>query len=153
LLEGLENANIKEKAAHIFNIPIENIQIKNFKDKATGIKNDKRLYGKIIGIKIKNLKGKILQASYKKLVALQTKVIENSTITRILYSIKDLQEKKAYVIGIRSVQTKKFLTAEISEIPWKTLVKISEKVTKKCMNVSTVYYDITSKPPATIEME
>jgi GMP synthase (glutamine-hydrolysing) len=51
------------------------------------------------------------------------------------------------------VQTKDFLTAQISEIPWTTLDLIAEEVLEQCSNVSTIYYDVTPKPPATIEME
>jgi GMP synthase (glutamine-hydrolysing) len=54
---------------------------------------------------------------------------------------------------MRSVQTKDFLTAKVSEIPWVTLSKVAEEIIKECPDVSTVYYDVTPKPPATIEME
>jgi GMP synthase (glutamine-hydrolysing) len=46
-----------------------------------------------------------------------------------------------------------FLTAQVSEIPWTTLEKIAKEIIEKCSDVSTVYYDVTPKPPATIEME
>jgi len=64
-----------------------------------------------------------------------------------------LAQRKPYVIGMRSVQTKDFLTAKVSEIPWVTLSKVAEEIIKECSDVSTVYYDVTPKPPATIEME
>ncbi|RLI20469.1 glutamine-hydrolyzing GMP synthase subunit GuaA, partial [Candidatus Bathyarchaeota archaeon] len=54
---------------------------------------------------------------------------------------------------IRAVQTKDFLAAKVSDIPWSTLERIAEGITAKCPNVSTVYYDATPKPPATIVME
>jgi GMP synthase (glutamine-hydrolysing) len=57
------------------------------------------------------------------------------------------------VVGLRAVQTKDFLTAEVSEIPWTTLCAIAGEIIKKCELVSTIYYDVTPKPPATIEME
>ncbi|MGB9853415.1 MAG: GMP synthase, partial [Candidatus Bathyarchaeales archaeon] len=50
-------------------------------------------------------------------------------------------------------QTKDFLTAQVSEIQWKTLDKAAAEILEKCQNVSAVYYDVTPKPPATIEME
>jgi GMP synthase (glutamine-hydrolysing) len=75
------------------------------------------------------------------------------TVARVLYAIEDLPEKKPYVVGLRAVQTRDFLTAEVSEIPWSTLDGIAEEIIKKCAHVSTVYYDVTPKPPATIEME
>jgi GMP synthase (glutamine-hydrolysing) len=45
------------------------------------------------------------------------------------------------------------LTAEVSDIPWTTLSETAELILANCPNVSNVYYDITPKPPATIEME
>jgi GMP synthase (glutamine-hydrolysing) len=41
----------------------------------------------------------------------------------------------------------------VTEAPWTTLEKIAEEIGEKCPDVSTVYYDVTPKPPATIEME
>jgi hypothetical protein len=82
-----------------------------------------------------------------------TTTTENPEITRVFYAIKDMAEKKPYVIGIRVVQTKDFLTAQVSETPWATLDVAAEKIIEQCSNVSTVYYDVTPKPPATIEME
>jgi GMP synthase (glutamine-hydrolysing) len=128
--------------------------VKVFRDKATGVKGGERRYGKIVGIKAETAEGKAYQADIKKLVSLQVKLTsENPTITRVLYAVKEVPEKKLYVISIRAVQTKDFLTAQVSEIPWKTLERAADEIFEKCSNVSAVYYDVTPKPPATIEME
>jgi GMP synthase (glutamine-hydrolysing) len=145
---------IQQAVAQFLNIPLRSIQMQFFADKATGVKSGKRSYGKIIGVKVKALNGKLYQASIQKLIALQVGITEiDPTIARVLYAIEDLPEKKPYVVGLRAVQTKDFLTAEVSDIPWATLSEIAEEIIKKCPNVSTVYYDVTPKPPATIEME
>jgi GMP synthase PP-ATPase subunit len=100
------------------------------------------------------MNGKVHQAPISKIVSLQAKIItENPAVARVFYAVKDSVQKKPYVVGIRSVQTEDFLTAKVSEIPWATLNKIAEDVFKECGDVSTVYYDVTPKPPATIEME
>jgi GMP synthase (glutamine-hydrolysing) len=125
-----------------------------FTDKATGVEEGGRRYGHIAGIQALTNSGKIRQMRVKDLLPLQAKIVtENPTVARCLYAIKDLKERKPYVIGIRAVETENFLTAEVSEIPWKTLEKIAETILEKCPNVSGAYYDITPKPPATIEME
>lgn len=146
--------HIRETAARFLNVPSRNVNVKIFRDKATGIESGKRRYGNIVGIKVQTMNGKIHQAASSNLVSLQAKIItENPKVARVLYMVKDLMEEKPYVIGIRAVQTKDFLTAQVSHIPWMTLHKISEQISAKCSNVSEVYYDITPKPPATIEME
>ena len=88
------------------------------------------------------------------LVTLQTKLItETPSFTRILYTIQETSEKQPYVISLRAIQTSDFLTAEVSHIPWTTLSETAEKILENCPKVSSVYYDVTPKPPATIEME
>jgi GMP synthase (glutamine-hydrolysing) len=57
------------------------------------------------------------------------------------------------VITMRAIQTHDFLTAEVSNIPWTTLSQTAQEILEACSNVSCVYYDVTPKPPATIEME
>jgi len=153
-LQRLGIAHIQETAARILNVPSRNVHVKMFRDKATGMKGGERRYGEIVGIQVETMNGKAHQTPIRNLVSLQAKIVtENPNVARIFYAVKDSHEKKPYVIGIRSVQTKNFLTAQVSEIPWTTLNSAAEKVSEECLNVSTVYYDVTPKPPATIEME
>jgi GMP synthase (glutamine-hydrolysing) len=145
---------MQDTAARLLNVPSRNVQAKAFKDKATGMEGGKRRYGEIVGLKVQTMNGKLHQTAIPNLVALQARTItENPAVTRVFYAIGDSAEKKPYVIGIRAVQTKDFLTAEVSNIPWTTLDKIANEITEKCPLVATVYYDVTPKPPATIEME
>jgi GMP synthase (glutamine-hydrolysing) len=145
---------IKEAVARLLNVPSRNVDAKIFIDKATGVEGGKRRYGEIVGIKVQTMNGKVHQAPIPKIISLQAKIItENPQVARVFYAVKDLAEKKPYVIGVRSVQTEDFLTAKVSEIPWNTLNIIAEAIFKECLNVSAVYYDVTPKPPATIEME
>jgi GMP synthase (glutamine-hydrolysing) len=147
-------ARVKETVARFLNVPSRHVHMKIFTDKATGVKGGQRRYGEIIGIKAQTMNGRVHQTPIRNLVSLQAKIItENPAITRVFYAVKDLPEKRPYVIGVRAVQTKDFLTAEVSEIPWTTLNKAAEAVLEKCASVGSVYYDVTPKPPATIEME
>lgn len=147
-------ARVKETVAHFLNVPSRHVHVKIFMDKATGVKGGKRHYGEVVGIKAQTMNGRVHQTPIRNLVSLQAKIItENPTITRVTYAVKDLAEEKSYVIVVRAVQTKDFLTAKVSEIPWTTLNKVAEAILEKCRDVSSVYYDVTPKPPATIEME
>ena len=155
--EALQHSSvthIQETAARVLNVPSRNVKVKIFRDRATGVKGGERRYGEIVGIKVQTMNEKVHQVALQNLVALQARIVtENPAVVRVFYAAKDVIEKKPYVIGIRAVQTKNFLTAQVSEIPWATLDRVAEKVIEECPNVSTVYYDITPKPPATIEME
>jgi GMP synthase (glutamine-hydrolysing) len=145
---------IQETVARLLNVPSRNVQLKIFKDKATGVEGGKRRYGDIVGIKVQTMNGQIHQTATQKLVYLQARITtENPTIARIFYAVKESAEKKPYAVGIRSIQTVDFLTAQVSEIPWTTLEKIAKETFESCSDVSAVYYDVTPKPPATIEME
>jgi len=146
--------HIQETVARILNVPSRNVHVKIFRDRATGVKGGQRRYGEIMGIKVQTMNDKIHHVALQNLISLQTRIItENPAVARVFYTVRDVIEKRPYVIGIRAVQTKNFLTAQVSEIPWTLLDRVAEKVIEECPNVSTVYYDITPKPPATIEME
>ncbi len=145
---------MRETSARYLNVPARYLSMKVFKDKATGVKGGERHYGKIVSIKAQTADGRIHQATVKDLVTLQTKVVtENPSFTRILYAIREKPQKQPYVVSLRAIQTHDFLTAQVSEIPWTTLIETAEKILGSCPKVSSVYYDVTPKPPATIEME
>ena len=57
------------------------------------------------------------------------------------------------VVAVRAVITDDFMTCEYAQIPHKKLALISNRITSEVENVSRVVYDITSKPPGTIEWE
>jgi GMP synthase (glutamine-hydrolysing) len=57
------------------------------------------------------------------------------------------------VIALRAVQTDDFMTADWSHLPYELLAKISTRIINNVAGVNRVVYDISSKPPATIEWE
>ena len=58
-----------------------------------------------------------------------------------------------YAVALRAVNTIDFMTAEAAEIPWEVLGKVTSRIINEVGHVNRVLYDITSKPPGTIEFE
>lgn len=59
----------------------------------------------------------------------------------------------SYIVSLRSVNTTDFMTADWSKIPYEILEKASSRIVNEVRGVNRVVYDITQKPPATIEYE
>jgi len=58
-----------------------------------------------------------------------------------------------YVVTLRAVKTVDFMTAHIAPLPWEFLERVSGRIINEVAGISRVAYDISSKPPATIEWE
>ena len=58
-----------------------------------------------------------------------------------------------YAVALRAVNTIDFMTAESAQIPWEVLQKVTSRIVNEVNHVNRVVYDLTGKPPGTIEFE
>ncbi len=58
-----------------------------------------------------------------------------------------------YTLALRGVTTTDFMTADFARIPYEVLEKISSRIVNEVASINRIVYDITTKPPSTIEWE
>ncbi len=58
-----------------------------------------------------------------------------------------------YAVALRAVTTADFMTAESAKLPWDVLEKVTTRIVNEVAHVNRVFYDLTGKPPGTIEFE
>ena len=58
-----------------------------------------------------------------------------------------------YAVALRAVNTVDFMTADAAEIPFEVMQKVMGRIINEVKGVNRVFYDLTSKPPGTIEFE
>lgn len=63
------------------------------------------------------------------------------------------QRTYEYMLAVRAVESEDAMTANFSKLPWDVLEKISSRIVNEVKGVNRVLYDITNKPPSTIEFE
>jgi GMP synthase (glutamine-hydrolysing) len=113
--------------------------------KATGVKDGKRVYNPILCLETKDPEFNILKR-------IGMEIPLETPYSRVLCKVNSNQGSLGYVVAIRSVNSTDAMSATINPIPRELIEKIANDIVSKC-NVKEVYWDISSKPPATIEYE
>ena len=123
-------------------------------EKATGMIRGKRSYGFVAAVEVLDEGERPIDIGYDAVERMR-KVIQSNfpEVSRVLHLIAARTDDEGYYISMRAVETQDFLTADTSKIPWTTLELAAQKILSACPKVIKVYYDVTPKPPATVEYE
>jgi len=144
---------ISETASEALGLPKSEVHGEIFEDRVTGVKGDQRCYGLLAGVKLSEESRETYGWLQDRLRQLQTGIVEKfPEVTRVALLVKERRGGGPLSILVRAVSTRDFMTAAVSPVPWKILKDIGQQVLKE-ESVSRVYYDITPKPPGTIEFE
>ena len=86
---------------------------------------------------------------------LETQMNQYFAVLTNMKSVGVMGDGRTYdwAVALRSVTTEDFMTADWSRIPYEVLDKVSSRIVNEVPHVNRVLYDITSKPPATVEFE
>ena len=90
-----------------------------------------------------------------KAAGLYRQISQALTVLVPVSTVGVMGDERSYenVIAVRAVETTDFMTADFSHIPYEVLGTISSRIINEIRGVNRVVYDISSKPPATIEWE
>ena len=115
-----------------------------------------RVIGEVTEDKLKLVRDSdaILRDEIKE-AGLQEKVWQYFTVLPGIKSVGVMGDGRTYdyTIGIRAVTSIDGMTADFARLPWDVLQKISTRIVDEVPNINRVVYDVTSKPPSTIEWE
>jgi len=130
------------------------IDVGALKARATGIRGGKRLYGKIVLLTVRDSKGRCLRLPYRTMGAIQEVITSgDESVARVLLGLTDRSREGPWVVAVRAIESKDFVKARVTNVPWSVLRKVEEEIMSSCPSVGAVYFDVTPKPPSSIEFE
>ena len=95
----------------------------------------------------------VLEKDDKDGAELKKEVRVEGTTEGIACRVEGDERTYDYAVVVRAVRTIDFMTAEAAEIPFEVLQTVMSRIINEVKGVNRVFYDLTSKPPGTIEME
>ncbi len=115
-----------------------------------------RVLGELTAEKLELLKD--ADAIFREEIAnagLEKKINQYFAVLTGIRSVGVMGDGRTYdnTIALRAVTTSDFMTADFAKIPYDVLAKVSSRIVNEVKNVNRVVYDVTTKPPATIEWE
>lgn len=149
-----KGGEMEESVSGLLGVRGVEVRVEALRNRATGLRGGSRLYGRVVLLGVMDERGRCLELSKDVLDGVQREIVgRDERVSRVLYRLTDEARPGRYVTAIRAVDTLDFMTAEVSDVPWRVLVGTGASIMERCASVSAVYYDITPKPPATIEFE
>ncbi|MGD2200697.1 MAG: ATP-binding protein [Candidatus Bathyarchaeota archaeon] len=139
--------------ANALDVNERHVNIRYLKERGTGMFEGNRTYGNVAVFSVEEGDSGAENLGYDELERAREAIQSSQQdISRVLYGVAG-RDEDGYYISMRAVETQDFLTAEISKIPLETLNKSAWEILEACPRVSKVFYDVTPKPPATVEYE
>ena len=115
-----------------------------------------RIVGEVTAERVELLQNadEIVVAEIKR-AGLYNKEWQSFAVLLPVMSVGVMGDARTYadVVAVRSIDTEDFMTADWSHLPYDLLARISTRIINEVKGVNRVVYDISSKPPATIEWE
>jgi len=144
---------LKGEISETLNLDASQVEATFLRERATGIVGGERAYGSVVAVEISDPSEMPLHPGYDSLGAMRTRIqMRYPWVTRVLILV-ECGEMTGYVVALRAVKTRDYITAALAEIPWSTMTDVSKRIISACPKVSRIYFDLTPKPPATIEFE
>jgi GMP synthase (glutamine-hydrolysing) len=146
---------VKEKVSDLLDVSSDQVDITIPQCKVSALTDQKRVYLRATAARVTLLGSKeLFEPGYDDLTNFPIEFKEKyKDFARCLYSITKKPKNGKYLAVVRAVSTDDFNNAGIARLEWNKLYSIADRIMDECGKVSSVYYDVTPKPPATIEFE
>jgi len=115
-----------------------------------------RCVGEVTKVRLDTLReADVIVVDEIKKAGLYRKTAQAFAVLLPVQSVGVMGDARTYadVVAVRSIDTEDFMTADWSHLPYELLARISTRIINEVQGVNRVLYDISSKPPATIEWE